>query len=205
MTEERLGAVISHQEVEGQLQFLQAINELFFSGGLGSQVEEVDVGFVLLVVLTHQQEDGGVARLIQDRLTHVDCGKREVLQLFLQEHNRGTSSNLTALSVTCRSISWVQILSFESRRTSFLTASSTVSQVRPGTELETEVPFRSPASLPCPSASDSSLSTAGPLSRTLAPSYHFEPLKSKTVNHTVVNQQSADGPVATRQIDMFPH
>lgn len=37
MIEERLGAVISHQEVEGQLQFLQAINELFFSGGLGSQ------------------------------------------------------------------------------------------------------------------------------------------------------------------------
>lgn len=33
----RLGAVISHQEVEGQLQFLQAINELCFTGGLGSQ------------------------------------------------------------------------------------------------------------------------------------------------------------------------
>lgn len=32
----RLGAVISHQEVEGQLQFLQAINELCFRGGLGS-------------------------------------------------------------------------------------------------------------------------------------------------------------------------
>ena len=29
--------MISHQEVEGQLQFLQAINELCFSGGLGSQ------------------------------------------------------------------------------------------------------------------------------------------------------------------------
>lgn len=36
------------------------------------------------------------------------------------------SSSLTALSVTCRSISWVQILSFVSRRTSFLMASSTV-------------------------------------------------------------------------------
>ena len=34
---ERLGAVISHQEVEGQLQFLQAINNLSFRGGLGSQ------------------------------------------------------------------------------------------------------------------------------------------------------------------------
>lgn len=33
----RLGAVISHQEVEGQLQFLQTINELCFRGGLGSQ------------------------------------------------------------------------------------------------------------------------------------------------------------------------
>lgn len=36
------------------------------------------------------------------------------------------SSSLTALSVTCRSISWVQILSLESSRISFLTASSTV-------------------------------------------------------------------------------
>lgn len=29
--------MISHQEVESQLQFLQAINEICFSGGLGSQ------------------------------------------------------------------------------------------------------------------------------------------------------------------------
>ncbi len=33
----RLGAVISHQEVEGQLHFLQAIDELCFRGRLGSQ------------------------------------------------------------------------------------------------------------------------------------------------------------------------
>lgn len=53
-------------------------------------VEEVDVGSVLLLVLTHQQQHGGVTRLIQDRLTQVDGGEREVLQLLLQEHNRGT-------------------------------------------------------------------------------------------------------------------
>lgn len=52
-------------------------------------MEEVDVGSVLLLVLTNQQEDGGVTCLIQDRLTHLDCGKREVLQLFLQGRNRG--------------------------------------------------------------------------------------------------------------------
>lgn len=53
-------------------------------------MEEVDVGFVLLVVLTHQQQHGGVTCLIQDRLAHEDGGKREVLQLFLQEHDRET-------------------------------------------------------------------------------------------------------------------
>lgn len=49
----------------------------------------MDVGFVLLLVLTHQQQHGGVTRLIQDSLTHVDGGERKVLQLLLQEHNRG--------------------------------------------------------------------------------------------------------------------
>lgn len=53
-------------------------------------VEEVDVGFVLLLVLTHQQQHGGVTGLIQDRLTQVDDGEREVLHLLLQEeHNSG--------------------------------------------------------------------------------------------------------------------
>lgn len=33
----RLEALISHQEVEGQLQFLQAVNELCFRGGPGPQ------------------------------------------------------------------------------------------------------------------------------------------------------------------------
>ena len=51
-------------------------------------VEEVDVGFVLLLVLTHQQQHGGIACLVEHRLTHVDGGEREVLQLLLQEHNR---------------------------------------------------------------------------------------------------------------------
>lgn len=53
-------------------------------------MEEVDVGFVLLLVLTHQQQHGGVTGLIQDRLTQVDDGEREVLHLLLQEeHNSG--------------------------------------------------------------------------------------------------------------------
>lgn len=51
-------------------------------------MEEVDVRFVLLLVLTHQQQHGGVTSLIQDCLTHVDGGEGEVLQLFLQENNR---------------------------------------------------------------------------------------------------------------------
>lgn len=46
-------------------------------------VEKVDVGFVLVLVLTHEQHHGGVTGLIQHRLTHVDGWKREVLQLFL--------------------------------------------------------------------------------------------------------------------------
>lgn len=45
----------------------------------------MDVGFVLVFVLTHQEQHRRVARLVQDRLTHVDSGQREVLQLFLQD------------------------------------------------------------------------------------------------------------------------
>lgn len=127
-------------------------------------VEEVDVGSVLVLVLTHQQQHGRVPSLVQDCLTHVDDREREVLQLLLQGGQRwqhletnlhphsslpicllgshsskhkicdqmwrptsvSQSSSLTALSVTCRSISWVQILSLESSRISFLMASSTV-------------------------------------------------------------------------------
>jgi len=51
-------------------------------------VEEVDVRFVLLLVLTHQQQHGGVTCLIQDRLTHVDGWEGEVLQLFLHHNIR---------------------------------------------------------------------------------------------------------------------
>lgn len=52
-------------------------------------MEEVDVGFVLVLVLTHQQQHGGVTCLIQDRLAQVDGVKREVLQLLLQVRNGG--------------------------------------------------------------------------------------------------------------------
>lgn len=48
-------------------------------------VEEVDVGIVLVLVLTHEQQHRGVAGLIQHRLTHVDGGEREVLQFLLEE------------------------------------------------------------------------------------------------------------------------
>lgn len=119
-------------------------------------VKKVNVGFVLVFVLTHQQQHGGVAHLIQDCLAQLDDGQGKVLQLLLQEQQGeavsckapraqaqvgqnvsetevdtsptcvSQSSSRTALSVTCRSTSWVQILSFESRRASFLMASSTV-------------------------------------------------------------------------------
>lgn len=48
-------------------------------------MEEVNVGLVLVFVLTHQQQHGGVTRLIRDRLAQVDGGEGEVLQLLLQE------------------------------------------------------------------------------------------------------------------------
>lgn len=50
-------------------------------------VEKVDVGFVLLFVLTHQQQHGGVMHQIQDRLAQVDGGEGEVLQLLLQQQH----------------------------------------------------------------------------------------------------------------------
>lgn len=52
-------------------------------------MEEVYVRFVLVFVLTHQQQHGGVPCLIQDCLTQVDGGEREVLQLLLQEQHEG--------------------------------------------------------------------------------------------------------------------
>lgn len=48
-------------------------------------MEEMDVGFVLVPVLTHEQQHRWVACLIQHRLAEVDCGEGEVLQFFL--HN----------------------------------------------------------------------------------------------------------------------
>lgn len=48
-------------------------------------VEKVNVGLVLVFVLTHQQQHGGVTRLIRDCLAQVDDGEGEVLQLLLQE------------------------------------------------------------------------------------------------------------------------
>lgn len=59
-------------------------------------VKEVDVWFVLVLVLTHEQQHGGVTCLIQHCLRHLDGGERKVLQLFLQENNR--------ISVTWREV-----------------------------------------------------------------------------------------------------
>lgn len=55
----------------------------------------MDVRSVLLLVLTHEQQHGRVACLIQHRLTKVDCGNREVLQFFLQEDERQKKKMLT--------------------------------------------------------------------------------------------------------------
>lgn len=48
-------------------------------------VEEVDVRFVLLRILAHEQEDGGIAHLIEHCLAVLHCRQGEVLQLLLQE------------------------------------------------------------------------------------------------------------------------
>lgn len=45
----------------------------------------MDVRFVLFRILTHQEEDGGIAHLIQHCLAVLDCRQREVLQLLLGE------------------------------------------------------------------------------------------------------------------------
>ena len=58
-------------------------------------VEEVDVRFVLLRILTHQEEDGGIAHLIQHRLAVLDCRQREVLQLLLEEKEEGVRQGET--------------------------------------------------------------------------------------------------------------
>lgn len=52
-------------------------------------VEEVDVRFVLLGILTHKQEDGGIAHLIEHCLAVLHCRQGEVLQLLLQEKGEG--------------------------------------------------------------------------------------------------------------------
>ena len=46
-------------------------------------VEEVDVRFVLLRILAHQEEDGGIAHLVEHRLAVLDSRQWEVLQLLL--------------------------------------------------------------------------------------------------------------------------
>lgn len=51
-------------------------------------VEEVNVWFVLFVVLTDEQKDGRVSRLVQQRLTVMNCGQRKVFKLFLRERKR---------------------------------------------------------------------------------------------------------------------
>lgn len=40
---------------------------------------------MLFRILTHQEEDRGIAHLIQHRLAVLDCRQREVLQLLLEE------------------------------------------------------------------------------------------------------------------------
>lgn len=55
-------------------------------------VEEVNVWFVLFIVLTDEQKDGGVPRLVQQRLTVMDCGQRKVFKLFLRERMRNERS-----------------------------------------------------------------------------------------------------------------
>lgn len=52
-------------------------------------VEEVDVRFVLLRILTHKQEDGGIAHLIEHCLAVLHCWQGKVLQLLLQEKGKG--------------------------------------------------------------------------------------------------------------------
>lgn len=52
-------------------------------------VEEVDVRFVLLRILAHEQEDGGIAHLIEHCLAVLHCRQGEVLQLLLQEKGEG--------------------------------------------------------------------------------------------------------------------
>lgn len=50
-------------------------------------MEKVNVGFVLVFVLTHQQQHGGVTHLIRDGLAQLDGGEGEVLQLLLQQQH----------------------------------------------------------------------------------------------------------------------
>lgn len=51
-------------------------------------VEEVNVWFVLFVVLTDEQKDRRVSCLVQQRLTVMNCGQRKVFKLFLRETKR---------------------------------------------------------------------------------------------------------------------
>lgn len=40
---------------------------------------------MLLRILAHQEEDGGIAHLVQHRLAVLHCRQREVLQLLLEK------------------------------------------------------------------------------------------------------------------------
>lgn len=51
-------------------------------------VEEVNVWFVLFVVLTDEQKDRRVSCLVQQSLTVMNCGQRKVFKLFLRETKR---------------------------------------------------------------------------------------------------------------------
>lgn len=69
-------------------------------------VEEVDVGFVLLRILAHQEQHGGVAHLVQHRLAVLDCRQRKVLQLLLEEKGSGNTELLNHWGMVLRMNSW---------------------------------------------------------------------------------------------------
>lgn len=69
-------------------------------------VEEVDVGFVLLRILAHQEQHGGVAHLVQHRLAVLDCGQRKVLQLLLEEKGSGNGEPLNRWGMVLCMNSW---------------------------------------------------------------------------------------------------
>lgn len=94
------------------LQSRSTLGCVFGSGTGGSAhlhlvaVEEVDVGFVLLRILAHQEQHGGVAHLVQHRLAVLDCGQRKVLQLLLEEKGSGNGEPLNRWGMVLCMNSW---------------------------------------------------------------------------------------------------